>query len=768
MKETVVFPGAITPLFVVRAESIAAVESSLKSDKRIFLSSQKNIETDAPASSDLHTVGCAAEVLQVLRVPDGSAKILVEGLYIARAVEFMESASLLQSLLVRLEITGLDQPTAEAYMRTTFALFDVYTKYSDKVPEDLAASIHGLEDPLSVVHAVANYSGIRREEKQKILEAPSLEEKFMLLNSNLERENQILELEDQITSQVKNQIGRSQREYFLSEQLKAIERELGIGAEENMELDELYGDIQKAGMTQDAREKAEKELGRLARMASLSPEATVSRTYIEWLIEVPWTKRTEDRIDLKQAERILDEDHYGLAKVKERIVEYLAVAKLAGGTRGPILCFVGPPGVGKTSLGRSIARCVARKFARISLGGVRDEAEIRGHRRTYIGALPGKIVQSMKKAGTINPVFLLDEIDKMSSDFRGDPASAMLEVLDPEQNKNFNDHYLEIDYDLSNVMFITTANTTAGIPHALQDRMEIIHISGYTELEKAEIAKRYLIPKAIKNAGLKKKDALFNKKAIELIIRGYTRESGVRNLEREVQSICRKIARVRVSAEEQGKQSPQNRITPERVRELLGPEKIRDARLSTRRETGNTIGLAWTEVGGEILHVESRTMPGKGNLILTGKLGDVMKESAKTALSYIRSRATELDIDPDFHEKQDIHVHLPEGAIPKDGPSAGITLATSLASAISGKPVRQDLAMTGEMTLRGRVLQIGGLKEKALAAHRNGIKFVVIPQENVLDIDDLPEEIKKKITFLPVSTLKEVFDHAFAEKAPRK
>lgn len=771
LKETVVFPGAISPLFVVRAGSLAAVETALKADKRLFLTCQRDVEVESPTREDLFEVGCVAEVLQVLRVPDGSAKLLVEGLYAARSVELMMNNDVLQALLVRLDIRGMESPSAQAYMRTSLHLFEFFAKLSDKVPEDLFLSIKSLEDPLQLVYAIANYSSIKIGEKQKILESGSLEEKYMLLNSNLEKENQILELEDQIVSQVKNQIGRSQREYFLNEQLKVIERELGIGAEETGELEELKQEIYRSGMSDEARRKAEKELGRLARMAPMSPEATVARSYIEWLTEVPWIDRTEDSIDLKRAREILDEDHHGLEKIKERITEYLAVVKLAGRARGPILCFVGPPGVGKTSLARSIARCIGREFVRISLGGVRDEAEIRGHRRTYIGALPGKIIQSMKKAAKINPVFLLDEIDKMSSDFRGDPASALLEVLDPEQNRTFNDHYLEVDYDLSSVMFITTANTTAGIPVPLLDRMEIIRLSGYTDIEKTQIARKYLVPKAVRQNGLKTRDVSFHVDSIDALIHHYTREAGVRNLEREINSICRKVATRLVSARETNRKFARQAINAQKVREYLGPERFHETQVTRQPEIGNTLGLAWTETGGELLHVEARVMTGKGNLILTGKLGDVMKESANTALSYVRSHARELGIDPDLYKNVDIHVHLPEGAIPKDGPSAGITLSTTLASILANLPVRQDIAMTGEMTLRGRVLKIGGLKEKALAAYRHGIRHIILPEENRTDLEELPAEVKAKLEFIFVEDLMDVIEIALGRKdakTPRK
>ncbi|MCC5876097.1 MAG: endopeptidase La [Candidatus Sumerlaeia bacterium] len=764
-KDMVMFPGAITPLFVVSEEGLGALETALAGDKRLFLTFQRDTEKGDSKERDLAEVGTVAEILQVLRVPDGSAKVLAEGLYAAQAVDYIEDPEGTQALLVRLEVSPLDSPTAVAYKRTTTALFETYSSLSDNVPEDLFYSIKNLDDPLGLVHAVANYTGIKLAEKQKILESDELEEKFLLLNMNLEKENQLLELEDQIVTQVKSRIGSSQREYFLSEQLKIIEKELGIGREDNPDVEELRRAILAAGLTGDALAKAERELRRLDRMSPMSPEATVSRTWVEWLTEVPWKEASEDRIDLDEARRILDADHYGLEKVKERIIEYLAVVSLSGGIRGPILCLVGPPGVGKTSLARSIARCIDRKFVRISLGGVRDEAEIRGHRRTYIGAMPGKIIQAVKKGGTVNPVLLLDEIDKMSSDMRGDPASALLEVLDPEQNQAFNDHYLEVDYDLSRVMFITTANTTAGIPLPLQDRMEIIRLSGYTNLEKEQIARRHLVPKAVEANGLKKSKVRFERTSLMALLESYTREAGVRGLERELHAVCRKIAMRIVKAGE--KTPPVTRVTGAMIRELLGPERHQKTSLDQRREVGNALGLAWTEVGGELLHVETRAMSGKGNLMLTGTLGEVMKESANAALSYIRSCAEELGIDADFHEKKDIHVHLPEGAIPKDGPSAGITLATSLVSSLSGRPVRQDVAMTGEITLRGKVLKIGGLKEKALAAYRYGIRHVLFPAENVPDLEEVPAEARRAIRFIPVRTLGEVLDFALSDPKPK-
>ncbi len=756
LREMVVFPGAITPLFVMRDISLKTLEEALAKDKRVFLVCQKDAEIEDPDPSNLYTVGTVAEILQVLRVPDGSVKVLIEGTYAARAIETTRRDGYLQSFVVLNQVSGVNSRSIPAHMRSTMSLFERYTLLSDKIPPDLFTSIKNTKDAQAFLNSVTHYVTMKVEEKQEILESNSLEEKFILLNQSLEAELQLLELESKIADQVKHQIGRSQREYYLNEQLKAIERELGIGGEDDPELQELALAIEGAKMPEDAREKAEKELGRLARMAPMSPEAAVTRTYLEWLTEVPWVDKTDDLIDLAEARKTLDKDHYGLEKIKQRIIEYLAVVKLAGQGKGPILCFVGPPGVGKTSLGKSIAHCMGREFVRISLGGVRDEAEIRGHRRTYVGALPGKIVQSMKRANVVNPVFLLDEIDKMASDFRGDPASAMLEVLDPEQNKTFNDHYLEIDYDLSKVMFLTTANTMEGIPYPLLDRMEIISLSGYTEDEKYHIAKRHLLPRQRKQHGLKSNQVKIPKVTMMRIITAYTREAGVRNLERTLAQICRKIACLVVENPKQKIDS----ISPEKLRELLGPEKFHDSALERKPEIGITTGLAWTETGGEMLPVETTIMKGKGNLVLTGKLGEVMQESAKTALSYIRSHSIELGIDPDCYSDIDIHIHVPEGAIPKDGPSAGITIATSLTSALSRVAVRQDLAMTGEVTLRGRVLKIGGLKEKALAAHRRKIRTIIIPKENLNDIEEIAEEIRVKLDFIAVESLDEVLQIA--------
>ncbi len=762
LKELVVFPGAITPLFVMRPVSLIALEEALKRDKRLFLTCQKQPELDEPGVKDLYQIGTVAEVLQVLRVPDGSAKVLVEGVYAARAIEMSARGGHLQAFVVLNQINDVAGKAVQAQQRRVMELFSAFAEMSGKVPADLLANIKSTRDPLAFANAVANYTTFKTEDKQEILESNSLEEKYQLLIQLLEAENQILDLENKIAGQVKNQIGKTQREYYLNEQLKAIERELGIGGEDDPEIAELTAAIENSGMPEEAQEKAEKELTRLSRMPSMSPEAVVTRTYIEWLTDVPWFRETEDVLDLEHARKVLDEDHYGLTKIKDRILEHLAVVKLAGQGRGPILCFVGPPGVGKTSLGRSIARCMGREFVRVSLGGLRDEAEIRGHRRTYIGALPGKIIQSMKRAGTVNPVFLLDEIDKMSSDFRGDPASAMLEVLDPEQNKAFNDHYLEVDYDLSKVMFLTTANTVDGIPYPLLDRMEVIRLPGYTEDEKLQIAVQHLIPRQRKEHGLKATQLRLPKASISHLITAYTREAGVRNLDRTIAQVCRKVA-TEVVMHPRRRKYPQLGI--EKLHELLGQPKYTDQQFLAAPEIGIALGLAWTEVGGEILPVETTLMRGKGNLTLTGKLGEVMQESAKTALSYIRTHAEELGIEPDFLPTTDIHIHVPEGAIPKDGPSAGVTMAVSLASALSRVPVRQDLAMTGEVTLRGRVLRIGGLKEKVLAAHRRKLMTIIIPKENEGELEEVAPDIRKQLTFVPVETLDQVL--AIAMERPR-
>lgn len=779
LKDIVVFPGCITPLFVMRPKSLAALEDAVAADKRLFLLTQKSVDVDSPAAADLYEHGTVAEVLQVLKMPDGSAKVLVEGQLTGKVLGFEQNDRLARTLVVPFPTENSKHSSQEAQIRLVLNQFETYVRLYDKIPDELFASIRNYDDPIQVVNSISHYANFKTRDKQELLETRSLEKKLVLLSQFLAMENELLELENQIMSQVRSQIGKSQKEYFLNEQLKVIEKELGLGGDEDVEIEELADKIDASKMTDEAREKATRELNRLAKMAPMSPEATVSRTYIEWLLDLPWSKHTRDKRNLKVAQDILDRDHYGLEKVKDRIIEYLAVHQLTKHVRGSILCLVGPPGVGKTSLAKSVADALGRKFARISLGGVRDEAEIRGHRRTYIGSLPGKIIQAMKKAETGNPVILLDEIDKMASDFRGDPASALLEVLDPEQNKAFNDHYLEVDYDLSDVFFITTANTSGGIPHPLLDRMELIRLPGYTEDDKLNIAEKYLVPKQVEANGLKDRNVEFTRRALQVLITNYTREAGVRNLEREIATVCRRIAKELVAAGDKGTAKTKTktktkakaklqRVTPERIRTMLGPKKHKDAETSKEAEVGVATGLAWTEVGGEILPAEVTVMKGKGNLVLTGQLGDVMQESAKAALSYIRSRSDTLKVPEDFYQNTDIHVHIPEGAIPKDGPSAGITMTTSMVSALTNRPVRQDIAMTGEITLRGKVLKIGGLKEKVLAAHRAHILDVIIPNENVDDLEDISRKIRKEMTFHPVENVGEVLDMALTQKTATK
>ncbi len=759
LKDLVIFPNSVMPLFIVRHKDLMALEAALSVNKTIFLVTQKSPADDHPGTKDLHRVGCASDVIQVLRLPDGSAKILVEGNWVGRIEAFIKEQEYHKAEVRKVEFQVEASKEIEALKRGLIGLFEQYAQLSDKLPDDLTLSIKSMTDPLQLSNAIANYCHLKTDDKQAILEIVDVAEKMQRLSQLLAADNELLKIENNILSQVKNKIGKSQKEYFLNEQLKVIEKELGLASEEDIELDELQEKIRKIRMSEAAKDRAYRELNRLARMAPLSPEATVCRSYIEWLIELPWNKYTKDQIDLKRAQQILDEDHFGLEKVKDRIIEFMAVLKLVEHMRGPILCFVGPPGVGKTSLARSIARSLKRRFVRLSLGGMRDEAEIRGHRRTYIGSLPGKIIQWMKKAGSMNPVFLLDEIDKMNSDFRGDPASALLEALDPEQNKAFNDHYMEVDFDLSRVMFITTANTTSGIPYPLLDRMEIIQVPGYTEDEKMKIAQHHLLPREIKAHGLNKRLISFHPSAIETVIRSYTHEAGVRNLDRELASVCRKAARSLV--DDPNRKSVT--VTPALVREYLGPERHHDMELHGVKEIGVATGLAWTEVGGEILPVETTLMPGKGALLLTGKLGEVMQESAKAALSYIRTHCRDFGLDADFYKKLDIHIHVPEGAIPKDGPSAGVTMAISLLSALTRRPVRRDIAMTGEITLRGRVLKIGGLKEKVVAAHRAHVETVIIPADNEPELEEIGKEVRKVIKFRPVKSVDEAVKIAFED-----
>jgi ATP-dependent Lon protease len=764
LRDVVVFPQCVSSLFVSREKSIAGVEQAIEGDKRVFLVTQKHVDIENPTRQDLYDVGTIAEILQIARLADGSLKILVEGQVVARILVFNQGDRFIQAAVEPVEVTREQSKEIEALTQSVLDQFEVYTSLTDRISDELYVSIRNFKDPVQIANSVAHYANFKTPAKQEILEATHVRAKLEKLAEVLAADNELLELEHQIMQQVKSRISKTQKEYFLNEQLKVIERELGIDNEDEFEIEELSDAIEASKMSREAREKARRELNRLAKMPPMSPEATVSRTYIEWLVDLPWGKFTKDKTDLVKAQEILDSEHYGLTKVKDRILEFLAVHQLTKNAKGPILCLVGPPGVGKTSLARSVARALGRKFVRMSLGGVRDEAEIRGHRRTYVGSLPGRIIQGMKKAGSMNPVFLLDEIDKMSSDFRGDPASALLEVLDPEQNKTFNDHYLETDFDLSHVLFITTANTTAGIPSPLLDRMELIRIPGYTEDEKLHIATEFLVPKQIKATGLNRRRIEFTPEAIKTIIVNYTREAGVRNLEREIATICRRVAREIVT---QGKKLKRVVVTPELVREYLGPVRYRDLEIEKKPEIGVATGLAWTEVGGEILPTETIVMRGRGNLLLTGQLGEVMQESAKTALSYIRSRIDELNIPRDFYRTLDIHIHIPEGAVPKDGPSAGVTMTTSLVSALTKRPVRQDVAMTGEITLRGKVLKIGGLKEKVLAAHRAHIRHVIIPQENADELEEIPAEIRKEMKFTLVETLDEVLETALVPP-PRK
>ncbi len=741
LRDIVVFPHMVVPLFVGRDKSIAALEAALSFDRLIFLSSQIDPSTNEPSEEEIHRIGTVSHVIQLLKLPDGTVKVLVEGRQRARILHYLPNDRYFQVSVEETAPVSFAGPAAEAMVRNVLSSFENYAKLSKKVPQDLLAQVSAIDDPDRLADTLAAQINIKVAERQAVLEIESAEERLEKLLILMEAEVEVLEIERRIRGRVKKQMEKTQREFYLNEQMRAIQKELGQGEEGRSELDELEEKIKKRGMGKEAYQKAQKEIKKLRMMSPMSAEATVSRNYIDWLVSIPWQERTEDKLDITEAERVLDEDHYGLEKVKERILEYLAVRKLVAKLKGPILCFVGPPGVGKTSLARSVARSMGRKFVRMSLGGVRDEAEIRGHRRTYIGALPGKIMQQIKKAGTVNPVFLLDEVDKMSADFRGDPSSALLEVLDPEQNSTFNDHYLDVDYDLSDVFFITTANMLHGIPAPLQDRMEIIRLSGYTEVEKLHIARGYLIPKKLEEHGLSKEKVAFSDKSVLQIIRYYTREAGVRSLEREIASVCRKIAREVVKAPEKDRIV----VTPQAVRGYLGVTRYRYGEAEEKQSIGVATGLAWTEFGGELLVIEVVLMPGKGNLKVTGKLGEVMQESAQAALSYIRSRAELMGLDKDFYQKLDIHIHVPEGATPKDGPSAGITMATALASALLRVPARNDLAMTGEITLRGRVLPIGGVKEKLLAAHRGGIKTVILPLENEKDLAEVPAKIKNHL-----------------------
>jgi len=757
LRDIVIFPHMVTPLFVGRTRSINALEGAMEKDKLVFLSTQKDAKVDDPEADDLYEVGTLGQVIQMLKLPDGTVKVLIEGKSRGRIVTFVAEEECLFVEIEALADGPSTSPETEALIRGVNDSFETYVNLSKKVPPEMVSSISGLTDAGRVADTVIAQLGVRIDDKQEILALLDPKERLEALLALMEREVEILEIEKKIRNRVKSQMERSQKEYYLNEQMRAIQKELGEKDEFKQEIRELEEKIGQKKMSKEATDKAMGELRKLKMMSPMSAEATVVRNYIDWIVSLPWKKGTKDRIDLNRAEVILETDHYGLEKVKERILEYLAVQALVKKIKGPILCLVGPPGVGKTSLGRSVARALNRKFVRMSLGGMRDEAEIRGHRRTYIGAMPGKIVQGLRKAGVKNPVFLLDEVDKMSTDFRGDPSSALLEVLDPEQNSTFADHFLDVDYDLSSVMFVATANTLYSIPRPLQDRMEIIRIEGYTEEEKLNIAKRYLLPKQLESHGLSAEHVRFADNAFYEIIRHYTREAGVRSLEREIANVCRKIAREVVMARDKKKRF---NIGIPQIKKYLGVPRFTYGVREEESRVGLATGLAWTEVGGELLTIETAVLPGQGKLTVTGKLGDVMRESAQAAMSYVRSRWRELDLDRDGYKRVDIHIHVPEGAIPKDGPSAGITMATALASALTGRLVDRDLAMTGEITLRGRVLSIGGLKEKLLAAKRAGISRVLIPKENEKNLEDVPPQILKSLTIIPVEHMDQVLDQA--------
>ncbi|SFM34013.1 ATP-dependent proteinase. Serine peptidase. MEROPS family S16 [Ectothiorhodospira mobilis] len=760
LRDVVVYPHMVIPLFVGREKSIRALDTAMAANKQILLVAQKSAEVDEPSAQEIHRVGTLSTILQLLKLPDGTIKVLVEGAERARVVELSDTESHFSAEISPIRPqTSVDEREMEVLTRSVLNLFDQYVKLNKKIPPEILTSLAGIDDPARLADTIAAHMSLKIEEKQKILEIEDVRARLEHLMSLIEGEIDILQIEKRIRGRVKQQMEKSQREYYLNEQMKAIQKELGDLEDVPNEFEELQQRIDKAGMPKEAQQKAQAELNKLKMMSPMSAEATVVRNYVEWLTSVPWKKRSKVRNDIAGAQRVLDEDHYGLEKVKERILEYLAVQQRVRKLKGPILCLVGPPGVGKTSLGRSIARATNRKFTRMSLGGVRDEAEIRGHRRTYIGALPGKIVQNLSKVGTRNPLFLLDEIDKMAMDFRGDPASALLEVLDPEQNSTFVDHYLEVEFDLSDTMFVATANSL-NIPGPLLDRMEVIRIPGYTEDEKTSIAQSYLLPKQVKNNGLKEGELVVSEAAIRDIIRYYTRESGVRNLEREISQICRKVVKNHLLKDSDRK----TLVTPKNLDKYLGVRRYRYGVAEERDQVGQVTGLAWTEVGGELLTIEAAVVPGKGKCIQTGKLGDVMQESIQAAMTVVRSRSQVLGINEDFHEKKDIHIHVPEGATPKDGPSAGIGMCTAIVSALTGIPVRSDVAMTGEITLRGEVLPIGGLKEKLLAAHRGGITTVLIPEENEKDLVEIPKNIKSRLDIRSVRWIDEVLAIALKER----
>ena len=761
LRDIVVFPFMVIPLFVGREKSVCALEKSMAEQKNIFLASQRNPNYNDPTPKDIYETGTIANILQILKLTDGTIKVLVEGLQRGRIIKFSKSTDFYQVEIERVQENEQITPELKALMRSVGSVFEQYVKLNQKIPLEAVSATTNIIEPHRYADTIAAYMVFQSNEKQALLETFNPGDRLDKLLSTLKSEVEILKIEKKVHGRVRKQMESSQKEFYLNEQLKAIQKELGKRDEFKTDIDELTEKIKKAGLPKDINEKISKELRRLELMQPMSAEATVSRTYIEWFIDLPWKQGAgSEKIKIPGAIKILDKDHYGLEKIKERIIEHLAVLKLVKKIKGPILCFAGPPGVGKTSLGQSIAKAIGKKFVRASLGGIRDEAEIRGHRRTYIGALPGKIIQGIKKAGTMDPVFMLDEVDKMNSDFRGDPSSALLEVLDPEQNFNFNDHYLEADYDLSQVLFICTANVLHTIPQPLLDRMEVIRLHGYTDEEKVGIAEKFLIPKKIKEHGLTKNNVKFTKKILNRIVDSYTREAGVRNLEREIATICRKIARKVV---DKGKKYS-TKVGVDDLKEFLGILKYQRLPANKPLPVGVATGLAWTEVGGELLSIEVTVLPGSGKLSPTGKLGDVMKESAHAALSYVRSRAKDFGLKKDFYQKTDIHIHIPEGAVPKDGPSAGITMAIAMVSALTKNPLRHDVAMTGELTLTGKVLPIGGLKEKSLAAHRGGIFKIILPKENEKDIPEIPDKIRKKMNFYPVSNMDEAIKEAFEKK----
>ena len=760
LRDIVIFPHMVVPLLVGRQLSIKALDEAMENDKVILLCTQKNMKQDDPAVEDIYTIGTIANILQMLKMPEGSFKVLVEGVSRAEIKKFLPNKEFYQVQVGLLESHTKKTLELEALARGVINQYEEYVKLNTKVSPETLGAVTAIEDPGELADTVASNLTLKASDKQNLLETVDVGKRLKVIGEVLTTELEILNIEKRIMGDIKKGIEKSQKDFYLQEQLKAIEKELGQKDGHKSEIDGLRQKIHKAGMSKEAEEVASSELAKFSKMMPISPEATVSRNYIDWLVNLPWSKKTEDDLDIEHAKKVLDEDHHGLQKPKERILEYLAVRKLSNSMKGPILCFVGPPGVGKTSLAKSIARALGRNFVRISLGGIRDEAEIRGHRRTYIGALPGRIIQSMKKAKSVNPVFLLDEIDKMSVDFRGDPSSALLEVLDPEQNNAFSDHYLEVAFDLSNCLFITTSNIQYNIPAPLLDRMELIKLPGYTEYEKIKIAQDFLIPKQIKENGLVDSQLHIQKTALMQIVKEYTREAGVRELERKIAQISRKVARQIVKNTRQVR----IKVTGRNVHKYLGPPQYTQTKREKNDEVGVATGLAWTEAGGDIMSVESSLMQGSGKLMLTGKLGDVMKESAQAALSYIRSRAAALGIAEGFYKKKDIHVHVPEGAIPKDGPSAGITMACAMISSLSGRPLRSDTAMTGEITLRGRVLPVGGIKSKMLAAHRAGIKNIILPKDNDRDLEDVPKNIKKDLKIILVKEMDEVLDFVIRKK----